>query len=88
MVRITLLEGLAATDRFHGKLRRELRTVGSSLSHHWVGSDKSKIPPQRLTMDPVQKKPDHLTHSCTRTFKTNESSKPLTLPVLARESLS
>jgi hypothetical protein len=55
MVSGDLLEGLAATDGFHGHLGLELRAVGSSLAHRWEAPSGGGAPPQRLTMGPVQK---------------------------------
>lgn len=50
-----LLEGLAATDGFHGHLGLELRAVSSSLAHCWEAPGGDGAPPRRLTMGPVQK---------------------------------
>lgn len=50
-----LLKGLPAADRFHGDLGFELWTMGSSVAHRWEALGWGGAPPQRLTMDPVQK---------------------------------
>jgi hypothetical protein len=34
--------------------------VGTALAHRWEPPFRGGAPPQRLTMGPVKKKPDHL----------------------------
>jgi hypothetical protein len=55
MVGSNLLTGLAAADRFHSDLCLELWTMGSTVAHRWEDLGWGGAPPQRLTMDPVQK---------------------------------
>ena len=55
MVGGNLLKSLPAADRFHGDLGFELWAMGSSVAHRWEALGWGGAPPQRLTMDPVQK---------------------------------
>jgi len=55
MVGGNLLKGLAAAHHFHSDLCLELWTVSSTVAHRWDAFGWGGAPPQRLTMDPVQK---------------------------------
>jgi hypothetical protein len=55
MINSDLLERLAATDRLHGDLGLELGAMGAVLAYRWEPPFKGGAPPQRLTLNPVQK---------------------------------
>ena len=58
-----LLDRLAANDRLHGDSGIEFGTVCGRLLMRGSTHFRGDTPPQRLTMGPVQKKPDQLTCS-------------------------
>jgi hypothetical protein len=55
MISGDLLDRLSATDRLHGDLGLELGAMGAALAHLVGVPFRGGTPPQKLTMEPVQK---------------------------------